>query len=209
MAAKVVIAIVPGNGAGNVERCNYYGWLKAQLQRRFKQDEVAVNLRNMPDPVTARESMWLPFMEKQLGCGPTSIICGHSSGAAAAMRFAESHPVAGLVLVGAYSSDLGDSTERASGYFSRPWQWDRIKANSGFIVQFASQDDPFLPWGEQHGVAKALSADLREYEDMGHFQDEEQPDILEVLEIHIKKLLFEAAGKQRTEAEAEGDQGSS
>ena len=34
--------------------------------------------------------------------------------------------VAALVLVGAYSSDLGDSTEKASGYFDQPWQWQKV-----------------------------------------------------------------------------------
>lgn len=70
----------------------------------------------------------------------------------------------GIVLVSAYKSDLGDSTERASGYFSRPWQWEAIKANAGFIVQFASEDDPFLPWDEQAAVADALGAELHRCE---------------------------------------------
>ena len=64
------------------------------------------------------------------------------------------------MLVAAYTSDLGDATERESGYFNRPWRWDAIKANAGFIVQFASADDPFLPWREQQQVADALGADL-------------------------------------------------
>ena len=34
------------------------------------------------------------------------------------VRFAEENPVEGLILVGAYTSDLGDSNEAASGYFS-------------------------------------------------------------------------------------------
>lgn len=42
---------------------------------------------------------------------------------------------AGLVLVSAYTSDLGDRTERASGYFNRPWEWDGINANAGFVEQ--------------------------------------------------------------------------
>lgn len=46
-------------------------------------------------------------------------------------------PAEGLVLVCAYTSDLGDETERLSGYFTRPWQWDKIKQNAGFIVQVA------------------------------------------------------------------------
>jgi hypothetical protein len=35
----------------------------------------------MPDPLYARKSIWLPFMEKDLGIGPEDIIIGHSSGA--------------------------------------------------------------------------------------------------------------------------------
>jgi hypothetical protein len=42
---------------------------------------------------------------------------------------------AGVVLVSAYTSDMGDPLEAASGYFSRPWQWDTIRQNAGFIVQ--------------------------------------------------------------------------
>jgi len=37
--------------------------------------------------VTARESIWLPFMEKDLRCDEETVIIGHSSGAAAAMRY--------------------------------------------------------------------------------------------------------------------------
>ena len=69
-----------------------------------------------------------------------------ASGAAAAMRFAETRRVLGIVLVSAYTTDGGDETERTSGYFDRPWDWAAIKENAGFIVQFASEDDPFLPW---------------------------------------------------------------
>ncbi|XP_017719196.1 PREDICTED: LOW QUALITY PROTEIN: putative hydrolase RBBP9 [Rhinopithecus bieti] len=68
-------------------------------------------------------------------------------------RYAETHRVYAIVLVSAYTSDLGDENERASGYFTRPWQWEKIKANCPYIVQFGSTDDPFLPWKEQEEVA--------------------------------------------------------
>jgi predicted alpha/beta hydrolase family esterase len=153
MAKRVVI--VPGNGGGNVERCNFYGWAKTTLNSTCS--GLTAVLQNMPDPVVARESIWLPFMEADLACGPSTIIVGHSSGAAAAMRYAESHDVAGIVLVGAYVSDLGNSNECKSGYFSRPWQWAAIKENTGGrIAQFASRDDPFLPYEEQMQVAEGL-----------------------------------------------------
>ncbi|EFJ49587.1 hypothetical protein VOLCADRAFT_101873 [Volvox carteri f. nagariensis] len=192
MVPPITVAIVPGNGAGDVENCNWYGWLKAQLQSRWPETQVRVMLRNMPDPVRARETVWLPFMANHLNCGENSIIVGHSSGAAAGMRFAETSKVLGLVLVAAYVSDLGDANEAASGYFNRPWEWEKIKANASFITQFASRDDPFLPWREQQQVAACLGTELRAYEDRGHFQDEEQPEILEALEAQLAAAL--AAG---------------
>ncbi|KAK1798472.1 hypothetical protein P4O66_006770, partial [Electrophorus voltai] len=105
------VVIVPGNGAGDVKHCNWYGWVNERIN---KIPDVSCQLQNMPDPVTARESIWLPFMEKELGCDEQTVIVGHSSGAAAAMRYAETHKVFGIVLVGAYTSDLGDENERAS-----------------------------------------------------------------------------------------------
>ena len=81
--------------------------------------------------------------------------------------------VAAIILVGAYTSDLGDSTEKASGYFDQPWQWqkvgekfasvglylqndDQVKDNAGKILLFGSTDDPFLPWKEQQEVNSQL-----------------------------------------------------
>jgi hypothetical protein len=65
-----------------------------------------------------------------------------------------------LLLCLLWCSDLGDELEAGSGYFSRPWDWQAIKANAGFIVQFGSEDDPFLPWSEQQSVADHLGAEL-------------------------------------------------
>uniref|UniRef100_A0A8D0WUP8 RB binding protein 9, serine hydrolase n=1 Tax=Sus scrofa TaxID=9823 RepID=A0A8D0WUP8_PIG len=135
--------------------------------------------------VTARESIWLPFMETELRCDEETIIIGHSSGAIAAMRYAETHRVYAIVLVSAYTSDLGDENERASGYFSRPWQWEKIKANCPHIVQFGSTDDPFLPWKEQEEVADRLEAKLYSFTDRGHFQNTEFHELVNV----VKSLL--------------------
>jgi hypothetical protein len=49
------------------------------------------------------------------------------------MRLVEQNKVLGLVLVAAYDDDLGDELERNSGYFSRPWDWHKIRSNAGFI----------------------------------------------------------------------------
>ncbi|XP_026786535.3 serine hydrolase RBBP9 [Pangasianodon hypophthalmus] len=176
------VVIVPGNGAGDVEHSNWYGWLNKHINQI---PGVCSELRNMPDPVTARESIWLPFMEKELQCDEETVIIGHSSGAAAAMRYSETHKVFGIILVGAYTSDLGDENERASGYFSRPWEWERIRANVKHIVQFGSTDDPFLPWEEQQEVADGLKPELHKYTDRGHFQNTHFPELISA----IQKLI--------------------
>ncbi|XP_030626676.1 serine hydrolase RBBP9 [Chanos chanos] len=171
--------IVPGNGAGNVEQCNWYGWANKQIN---KIPDMTCLLKNMPDPVTARESIWLPFMEKELQCDEETVIIGHSSGAAAAMRYAETHKVFAIILVGAYISDLGDENERESGYFSRPWEWEKIRQNVGHIVQFGSTDDPFLPWKEQKAVADGLQAELHKYSDRGHFQNTHFQELIDAVQ---------------------------
>ncbi|XP_030050602.1 serine hydrolase RBBP9 isoform X2 [Microcaecilia unicolor] len=140
--------IVPGNGAGNVESCLWYGWTRKRLEK--------VNPK-LPVP-------------------PTEY---------ARSRYAETHKVYAIILVSAYTSDLGDDNERASGYFNRPWQWEKIKQNCQLIVQFGSTDDPFLPWDEQQAVADGLGADLHKYTDRGHFQNTEFNELVSV----VQKIL--------------------
>ena len=71
------------------------------------------------------------------------------------------------------------------GYFSRPWQWEKIKANCPHIVQFGSTDDPFLPWQEQEEVANRLEAKLYRFTDRGHFQNTEFHELVSV----VKSML--------------------
>ncbi|XP_003476547.1 serine hydrolase RBBP9 [Cavia porcellus] len=182
MVVPAKAVIVPGNGGGDVATHGWYGWAKRALEQIPGFQCLA---KNMPDPITARESIWLPFMETELQCDEKTIIIGHSSGAIAAMRYAETHCVYAIVLVSAYTSDLGDENERASGYFSRPWQWEKIKANCTHIVQFGSTDDPFLPWKEQQEVADKLGAKLYKFTDRGHFQNTEFHELISV----VKSML--------------------
>ena len=74
----------------------------------------------MPDPITARRSIWLPFMKDELGVDEQTIIIGHSSGACAAVRFAETNKVAGIVLVGAYTSGGFTSPHLTSPHLTSP-----------------------------------------------------------------------------------------
>jgi len=177
--------IVPGNGCGDVVDCNWYGWANKKLNDL---PDFECRLRNMPDPMTARKSIWLPFMKDKLEVDEETIIIGHSSGACAAIRYAEENKVGGIILVGAYKSDLGDTNEAESGYFRDPWQWDKVRENCPLIVQFGSTDDPFLPWDEQKAVADGLQADLRKYDNRGHFMDPTFPELIKTVQENLKSF---------------------
>ena len=178
------VVIVPGNGAGDVEHCNWYGWLREKISQL---NDVKCILRNMPDPIEAKESVWIPFMRDEMNCDEKTIIVGHSSGAEAAMRFAEKYRVFGIILVSACVTDLGMESERVSGYYSRPWEWEKIKANTNVIIQYGSTDDPFIPWSEQQQVADGLNSDLRKFTDKGHFMTMAFPDLFKTVKECLEK----------------------
>jgi len=185
---KPRIFIIPGNGAGDVTNCMWYPWLRDKVNDSGIAEGV---LRNMPDPIEAKRSIWLKFMSEELGIGPNDIIVGHSSGAVAAIRYAETTQVGGIILVGAYSSHLGDQLEKASGYFDGPWKFENVRENCqrGGIVQFGSSDDPFLPWDTQQDIADGLKAKLFKSDDKGHFQASSYPEIVKEVQTMVKAIM--------------------
>ena len=176
---------IPGNGGGSPED-NWFPYLERELSKFG----VEVINRQFPDAVLAREAYWLPFLE-ELGADDNTILIGHSSGAIAAMRFAEKHKILGSVLVGAYHSDLGDENEKKSGYFTRRWDWEAVRKNQKWIIQFASVDDPFIPIEEPRELSKFLASEYHEYTDRQHFGhgDVEQLEFPELVDA-VKQKLF-------------------
>ena len=154
MMVKPRVIILPGNGAGDVWRANWYGTVHKQLVKSDLFSEVV--LRNMPDPSGAKEEVWVPFTLKELGADANTILIGHSSGAVAALRLLEKNKLLGCLLVSACWTDLGDENERESGYYSRPWPYATIRSNCNWMIQYHSSDDPFIPQAEADHVAAGL-----------------------------------------------------
>lgn len=160
------IIFVHGNGGGNAND----QWLPATA-KAFERLGCQVINKTFPDNEIAHENIWIPHLEK-LGADKDTIIIGHSSGAVAAMRYAEKHQIAGSVLIGACYTDLGDETERESGYYDKPWGWNDIKKNQAWIIQFASTDDPYIPIEEARHIHEKLNSEYHEFNDRGHFMYE-------------------------------------
>ena len=171
--------IVPGNGDDSPED-KWFPYVKKELEK------ISIEVINIkfPDPVLARQEYWLPFIET-LGADENTVLIGHSSGAVATLRFAESHRILGSVIVGAYVSDLNEENEKLSGYFNEPWNWKEIRSNQQWIIQFASSDDPFIPIEEARKIHKELDTEYYEYTDQGHFGSRdgkvEFPEMIEAM----------------------------
>jgi predicted alpha/beta hydrolase family esterase len=92
-------------------------------------------------------------------------------------------------LVGGYYTDLGIPKEKESGYFDDPWDWEAIRKNQQWILQFSSTDDPWIPIAEPRFVHKKLNTEYFESNNMGHFGgDYFKPTFPELLEALKKKL---------------------
>lgn len=177
--------LIPGNGGGGPED-NWFPWLAEQAEGLGLE---VINVE-FPDNQLARAEYWLPFLEKELKASDDTILVGHSSGAIAAMRYAETHRILGSMLVGAYHTHLDMDTEKQSGYFNDPWNWSAIRQNQEWVVVFASSDDPWIPIEEARFLKEQLHPDYYEYSDQGHFGGDyhkaEFPELLEALKKRLK-----------------------
>lgn len=156
--------LIHGNGGGKPTD-NWLPYLKEELEKIG----IRAVAPQFPDAVLARESYWIPFLKETLKANAETIIIGHSSGAIAAMKFAEKNPILGSVLVGAYHTDLGIENEKLSGYFDTLWDWNAIKKNQQWIIQFAGLNDPWIPIAEARFVRDKLNTDYYESGIQGHF----------------------------------------
>jgi uncharacterized protein len=181
------VILIHGNGGGSGQD----SWFP-YMQRELEQLGVRCDAPDFPEPEIAPAKLWLPYLE-ELGANSDTILVGHSTGAIAAMRYAETHQLHGSILVAAYHTDLGYPEERAAGYFDTPWDWEAIKRNQQWIVQFASIDDPYIPIEESHLVRDYLRTEYHEFVEQGHFggsPDNPKLEFPELLEILKRKLTL-------------------
>ncbi|HSX02161.1 MAG TPA: alpha/beta hydrolase [Candidatus Saccharimonadia bacterium] len=175
---KPRIIFIHGNQATNW-RFAWTPWLKTELEQRG----YDTTFETMPDSIIARAEYWLPCMQDFLKIGEQDVIVGWSSGAVAALRYAETHQIRGSVLVSPSYTDLGDALEKQSGYFDKPWDWAAIKANQAHIGLVYGDDDPYIPQAEFEHIAAELQPDVMKVAGGRHFIERQQlPEVLDYIE---------------------------
>lgn len=184
------IVIIPGMGCTPVQSSNWYSWLAQEVKSRHQMTVKECVLRDFPDPYQCKESVWIPFLRDEIGLDEDTILVGHSSGAACAMRLLEQHDkisfLKAVVLVAAAYTDLGEESERRSEYFNRPWNWEKMKQGVSQITCFHSKDDPLIDVSEARHISQKMESENFEYIEMDGKSHFFQPwtEILDVLD-HI------------------------
>lgn len=178
------VIFVPGNGGCTTKQL----WFP-RVQQELEKRGIEVAAAAFPDPELARARYWLPFLKDELHADKDSVLIGHSSGAIAALRFAEHYPLYGSILVGCYYTHLDMDSEKKSGYFDTPWNWESIRANQQWTAIFASQDDPWIPIAEPRFVHQQLQCEYHEFTNQGHFggdyDKKEFPELITALLAHL------------------------
>ncbi|MDB5182058.1 MAG: bbp9 [Candidatus Saccharibacteria bacterium] len=161
---KPRFVFVHGNGSTTWEVA-WAVWLKKKLDGAG----YTTHFETMPDPELARKDIWLPHLEEEVKVGAGDVLIGWSSGAVAAMRYAETHKLFGSILISPSYTDLDDATEKQSGYFDHSWDWKAIKSNQKKIALVYGDDDPYIPQSEFAYIAVHLSPDKLKIPGGGHF----------------------------------------
>lgn len=164
------VILLHGNG-GSRGTDNWFPYIKSELTKLG----VTCIAPDLPDPVLARASYWLPYFKNKLNIGADDIVIGHSSGALSILKYAEMNKIGASVLVGTYYTDLGYEDEMTSGYFDTPWNWKQIKDNQEWTAIFASTDDPYIPIDEPLFIKNQLDSTYFGYTNKGHFGGHNHP----------------------------------
>lgn len=145
-----------------------FGWA-AWLEKELEKSGFETFFETFPDSVLARSAYWLPFLKEHIKTGPNDVVIGWSSGAVAAMRYAERNMIKGSVLIAPCYTNLGDELEKQSGYFDKPWNWGNIKKNQKKICLFYADDDPYIPQNQFEFIASKLNTETFKIQGGKHF----------------------------------------
>jgi len=158
-------------------------WLKAELE----QLGFETRFETFPDSIIARAKYWLPFLQDYLKAGEHDVLIGWSSGATAAMRYAETHQIGGSVLIAPSYTDLGDDLEKQSGYFDTPWDWPAIRRHQKQIALIYGDNDPYIPQAEFEFIAKQLGPTQMKIAGGEHFMHRQTfPELLAYIRLTYK-----------------------
>ena len=160
------------HGTDGSSQSNWIPWLKAELEILGYQ----VWTPDLPNAGFPNEDAYTRYIaQENFPFNEETILIGHSSGAVAILKLL---PKIGIrvkasFLVSAFEDDLG--MPNLKGLFTKPFDFDRIRANGGDMYFLHSDNDPYVPLQMADHVALQCAATLIPIPGEGHFNLETSP----------------------------------
>ena len=134
--STIVVSHGLGAGPGSV----WFPWFTAELEARGHQVVIpALPEPDGPDPLSWRQAL---AEAAQVAPASDTVLVGHSIGGVNVLRMLEAHDgvFAGAVLVSTAAREVG--YDALAGFFSPPFDWERIRASAWRFRVLAAADDP-------------------------------------------------------------------
>lgn len=174
-------------------RTNFFPWLNEELRKKGYE----VICPDLPNPESPDPEEWTKFLVEAVGpIDDETIILGHSIGGAAALRFLEaaemySTPKACILV----STPWMIKSEQFRGFFLSELDFDVLMWKASRFVVVHSKDDTVIPFDHAKKYEDVLHAKLVETDGAGHFQGEQYPVLLNVIEACAKEEIEFEPGK--------------
>lgn len=161
--------VVIVHGAYGSPQENWFPWLKEQLEA----DGYEAIVPQFPTPEGQNPKAWLEILNREVSTFDGNLIMvGHSLGPALILRKLEQleKPIRATFLVSVFVGALGlaDFDPINLPFFDPPYNWEKIKKNSGKFFVYNSDNDPYVPLEQGKQVAEKLGVKLNVIQGGGH-----------------------------------------
>ena len=170
------------HGWGGSSKDNWFPWLKEELEKK----NTKVIIFDMPDTDKPKIEIWVKYLEEKIkDADENTYFIGHSIGCQTIIRFLEklhkNKKVAGCLFVAPWFNLINMEPEEIE--IAHPWinskiHFDRVLEHCDNFLAIFSTDDPFVPLTEVEIFKEKLGAKIIIEKNKGHFDEKEEPSIL-------------------------------
>ena len=168
---------------------NWYEWLKGEVGIDEEADDAANKgkeykffLQEMPLSWKPNLDLYWNFLKEKFNFNKDSIVIGHGSGAAALIGILEKVPniksVNKVVLVSPF---IESEKKEYKKLFKKDLDWEEVKKKANEFYVFYSDKDEEVDPERSKKIAEKLGADEKELKGKGHFEDDELPELLDII----------------------------
>jgi len=171
----------------------WFPWLKRELEAKG----FEVHIPTMPNSESPNKEVWIKFVADLVGSpDKDTYFVGHSIGCKAIMRYLESlsedKKIGGVVFVACWliltlwEGRTKEELDVIESWANPPLNFEKIKNHSDKFIAIFSDDDPYVPVGNQEAFRKGLGAEIIIEHGKSHFGGDSG---IKELPIVLEKLL--------------------